>query len=215
MDKIIIWGATGQAIVLEELLSSFPVSIEAFFENNKELPSPVNNVPIYYGQEGFDEWKKNISDLSDYYFIVAIGGNHGIVRQEIAAMFESNGLKPYSAVHKTAYVAGNAVIGKGAQILANSTICARAQIGDYCIINTGADVDHECVLGNGVHISAEAMLAGYVTVKDNSFVGVNATILPRIIIGENTIVGAGAVVTKNVSDNTVVAGNPAKILNQK
>ena len=40
------------------------------------------------------------------------------------------------------------------------------------------------------------------------------TILPGIIIGENSIVGAGSVVTKNVKKNTIVAGNPAKIINK-
>ena len=53
-------------------------------------------------------------------------------------------------------------------------------------------------------------LAGRVTVGDFSSIGATATILPDIKIGKYSIVGAGAVVTKNVPDNTVVIGNPAK-----
>ncbi|MBR5156069.1 MAG: acyltransferase [Clostridia bacterium] len=53
---------------------------------------------------------------------------------------------------------------------------------------------------------------GLVDIKDNVFVGANATILAGVTIGENSVVGAGSVVTKDVPPNTVVAGNPAKVV---
>ena len=53
---------------------------------------------------------------------------------------------------------------------------------------------------------------GSVTVGDNVFVGANTTILPGVKIGNNVIIGAGSVVTHSVPDNTVVAGNPAKVI---
>ena len=49
-------------------------------------------------------------------------------------------------------------------------------------------------------------------IKKNAWIGIAATILPGITIGENSIVGAGSVVTKDVPDNTIVAGNPARII---
>ena len=49
-------------------------------------------------------------------------------------------------------------------------------------------------------------------VEENAKIGANATILPGIRIGKNALVGAGAVVTKDVPDNAVVAGNPARII---
>ncbi|WP_221410358.1 DapH/DapD/GlmU-related protein [Apibacter muscae] len=47
-------------------------------------------------------------------------------------------------------------------------------------------------------------------IQQNAWVGAGAIILPGITIGENAIVAAGSIVTKNVADNTIVAGNPAK-----
>lgn len=53
---------------------------------------------------------------------------------------------------------------------------------------------------------------GQVHVGDNVFVGANATILPGVTIGDNSVVGANSIVTKEVPANTVVAGNPARII---
>ena len=59
--------------------------------------------------------------------------------------------------------------------------------------------------------SAKKELAG-VHIMKNAKVGANATVLPGITIGENALVGAGSVVTKDVAEATVIAGNPAKVI---
>ena len=53
-----------------------------------------------------------------------------------------------------------------------------------------------------------------VHIKKNAWIGAGAIILPGVTIGENAIIGAGSVVTKDVAPNTVVAGNPAKVIKE-
>jgi acetyltransferase-like isoleucine patch superfamily enzyme len=73
-------------------------------------------------------------------------------------------------------------------------------------------VDHECILADGVHIAPAATLCGLVTVGESTLIGAGATVLPRIHIGARSIVGAGAVVTRDLPDNVVASGNPARII---
>lgn len=209
--KIIFWGATGQSQVLHEIVSDQGFELIALFENNVEVESPIAGVPIYYSQKGFDRWwLETGSMVSDLWCLIAIGGDRGRDRLEIQRMLEEKGIKPATALHQTAFVAQNASLGKGVQILANSSVCVNSRVGDGCIVNTGAIVEHGVFLSDGVHIGPGAIVTGEVFVGEYSFVGAGAVILPRLKIGANTIVGAGAVVTKDIPDNYVVSGNPAK-----
>jgi sugar O-acyltransferase (sialic acid O-acetyltransferase NeuD family) len=209
--QIIFWGATGQAKVLRECLESQAWEVVAIFDNNQEVNSPFSDIPIYYGQSGFELWKGNnlINKIS---FIVAIGGDRGNDRLEIQKYLASHKLLPIVAQHSTAFVAMGVTIGLGSQILANATICVDTVIGESCIINTGAVVDHECKIGNGVHICPGVKMAGCVEVDDYVTIGTGAVILPRIKIGTGAIIGAGAVVIRDVLPRTVVVGNPAQII---
>ncbi|MDA0058755.1 acetyltransferase [Brachyspira hyodysenteriae] len=203
MKDIIIWGATGQAIVLEEIISDMGLNIVAFFDRNKKVKSPFDNIPIFYN-------KDNLLAFKNKYFLVAIGGTNGKDRVSISEMLLNLGFKSISIISKNAYISKSSCIMDGVQILPNATIMPRVTIGKYSIINTSASIDHECNIGKGVHIAPNATLSGCIEVGDYSFIGSGATILPRIKIGKNVIVGAGAVVTKDINDNKIVYGIPAK-----
>jgi len=58
------------------------------------------------------------------------------------------------------------------------------------------------------------MIGGGVVIGDCCLIGSGATILPKVHVGKNSIVGAGAVVLKDVPEHVVVAGNPAKIIRE-
>jgi sugar O-acyltransferase (sialic acid O-acetyltransferase NeuD family) len=210
---IVFWGSTGQAKVLKECLAGSGFQLIALFDNNPEIKSPFPDVPLYCGKESFQYWLVSQRTIP-IYFLVAIGGFKGKERVGIQLYLRKHGLLPHTAIHRTAYVAPSALIMEGTQILANAAVCVDVQLGQACIINTGATVDHECRLGEGIHLCPGAHIAGCVEIESYASVGTGAVILPRLKIGKGAVVGAGAVVTKDVPSYTVVAGNPAKLLKE-
>lgn len=211
LKPIIFWGASGHAKVLHEFIGSIGYELVAVFDNQVGVPPLFADVPLYHGHEGFEKWWQHGTKPSAA-CLVAIGGDKGRDRLEIQHFLATRSLIPIVAIHPTAFVAANATVGKGSQVLAQAAVAVEAKLGEACIVNTRASVDHECVLGDGVHVAPGATLAGCVRAGDFSLIGAGAIILPRITIGKNVVVGAGAVVTKDVPDNKIVFGNPARIM---
>ena len=146
------------------------------------------------------------------FFYVCIAREDGFARYKISKELEKLKLKPINIKSKLSYIHKETAVGEGLIAMPKSYVNRGVKLGEYCILNTGAIIDHECVIGNGAHIMGGSYLAGRVKVGDFSSIGATATVLPDIEIGNFSIVGAGSVVTKNVPDNTVVIGNPAKYL---
>lgn len=116
------------------------------------------------------------------------------------------------------------VIGDDVGIWSNSVIDYGCRIGNNVKIHTNVyiaqftTIEDDAFLAPGVTIAndmrplcAECTRAGGPTIKRGARVGVNVTILPRVVIGEYALIGAGAVVTKDVPPHAVVYGNPAQV----
>ena len=121
-------------------------------------------------------------------------------------------------------------IGAFVEIQKNATVGKRCKISSHTFICEGVTIEDNVFIGHGVMFINDsyprATAAGgslqteadwkveKTVIKKGASIGSGATILANLCVGENAIVGAGAVVTKDVPPNTIVAGNPAKIFRQ-
>ncbi|HNN48266.1 MAG TPA: DapH/DapD/GlmU-related protein, partial [Marmoricola sp.] len=88
--------------------------------------------------------------------------------------------------------------------------CVRETIvGENTLLMAGSHVGHDAVLGRGVHLAPNVVIGGLAEVGDHTHIGLGALVLPHKKIGKNCIIGAGSVVTRDIPDGQVWAGNPA------
>ncbi|WP_352661097.1 WxcM-like domain-containing protein [Mesorhizobium australicum] len=125
-----------------------------------------------------------------------------------------------------AHVLPGAVIGANCNVCDHVFIENDVIVGDDVTIKSGVQLWDGVRLGNRVFVGPNATFTNdrfprskeypesflLTVVEDGASIGANATILPGIVIGRQAMIGAGAVVTKNVPANAVVVGNPAVIM---
>ena len=114
---------------------------------------------------------------------------------------------------------GKVIISDNVEICANCSI-ARGSLSNT-IIGKGTKLDalvhvaHTVKIGKNCELTAGTIIGGSTTVGDSTWTGLNSTLKDNIRVGDNVIVGAGAMVIKDVENNDIVAGVPAKSIKNK
>jgi len=126
-------------------------------------------------------------------------------------------IEPGAIIREKVSIGNNAIIMMGAVVNIGS------EIGEGTMIDMNAVLGARSTIGKNVHVGAGAVVAGVleppsatpVIIEDNVLIGANAVILEGVRIGKNSVVAAGAIVTKDVPPDCVVAGSPAKVIKMK
>jgi sugar O-acyltransferase (sialic acid O-acetyltransferase NeuD family) len=212
MKKCVIWGGKGLAKMVRPILERDGYKVLAIFDSDPAVQSPFSDIPISGGWKEFLQQRPRLGDECG--FVAAIGAN-GKDRCDISQKLSKSGLHPINVIHETAYVSATASFGEGILVMPMAVICETTRLGAYCLLNTNSSVDHGCSIGDGFHAMPGATIAGEIIVGDYVSIGSNATVLPRLRIGNGATIGAGAVVTKDVSANCVMVGNPARMMTKR
>ncbi len=202
-------GAGGHAkVVIEILRFHREYELVGLLDVKPDLRgSNVLGVPVLGGDQLLPQLKAG----GVSHFFVGLGATSDLSpRRRLYDFVLSLDLAPVSAIHPAAVISPSVTLGRGITVMASAVINAGATLGENVIVNTGAVVEHDCVVGDHVHIASRACLASTVHVGDGAFVGAGATVRQLIRIGPGAIIGAGAVVVKNVGENQMVLGNPAR-----
>jgi sugar O-acyltransferase (sialic acid O-acetyltransferase NeuD family) len=193
--------------------------LEVLFQNKK------NQNIVFYDDVNddvigklYEEFKvlKSIDEAENYFKTISnkftIGIGNPILRKKIYDRFIKIG------GHFTSTISSNANIGnygnsiaEGCNIMTGTIITNDVSIAKGTLINLNCTIGHDSIINEFVELSPGVHISGNCIIDSYTTIGTNATILPRIKIGTNVIVAAGAVVTKDIPDNCMVAGIPAVI----
>ena len=195
-----LYGASGHAKVIAETLKENGIEIEGVYDDNTAIQSFCN----YPFLGVLNTTSKQQT------FIISIGNN--IYRKKIANNLHVDWGQ---AISKYANISDSVLVGCGTVVMKGVSINVDVKIGTHVILNTNCSIDHDCIIDDFVHIAPGSTLCGNVFVGEGTLLGAGSVVLPGIKIGKWCIIGAGSVVTKDIPDNMIVIGVPAKILRHK
>lgn len=199
MNRLILVGAGGHGKVIADIALKNGYKNICFVDDNAKRE--VLGFPIIGMLDDIESLNDGKTD-----FIISIGNN--ALRRQIAEKYRVNWV---FIVHPSAQIAFGVKIGKGTVVMANAVINACAMVGEHCIVNTGAIVEHDNVIENYVHLSPNVTLGGTVNIGTLTHVGIGAIVKNNVEVCSSCVIGAGAVVVKNICRKGTYLGVPAKM----
>ena len=154
-----------------------------------------------------------ISDHSPADVYLANGlGSIGVpdLRKKIYSTWTEKGFEFLTIVHPAAFVSSTANLSPGTQIMAGAVVQTHANIGVNAIVNTRASIDHDCMIGKHCHIAPGVTISGSVETGELCHIGTGANVIQSVKIGNRVVVGSGSTVIKDIADDSIVTGTPAK-----
>lgn len=210
--KSVIIGAGKYGEVYLSYLRESGVDIIGFLDDDPNLSnSKVGNIPVL----------GPVSLLPDLDFLYGIKGvycplGNNKLRVKILKNARALGYSTPSYIHPSVVLSPNVKIGDGCYILLGSDIMPFTELEDFVMISMNVNVAHHNLLKSGTFLSTGCNFGASIIAEENTYCGIGSTIMTGLSrLGKDCLVGAGAVVIKDVPDGAVVAGVPAKIIKYK
>lgn len=209
MKDIVILGGGGFARevywILDEINQQTRLwNILGFIDENPATHGgELCGLPVLGGFDWFDGGHKPL-------VVSGIGGNR--CRRRFAELADRLGLEFATLVHPAARVSRHATIGRGTVICAGTAVTTQISVGDHVNLNLNCTVGHDAVIEDYCNLSPGVHISGNVHLEPGLDIGTGAVVIPSVRIGHDSIIGAGAVVNKDVPALSLAVGVPARVV---
>lgn len=209
MKKLIIIGASGfgreVAWLVERINAKEPTwDLIGFIDDNDEIQGSSINGYNVLGKTD------NVNDYTDAYFVCAVGASK--TREKIINKIKSKNSNIHFATLIDPSVEKSELIqiGEGTIICAHTIITVNIKIGNHVIINLDCTIGHDAILKDFVTLYPSVNVSGITQIGYGVELGTGMQIIQGKTVGDHTIIGAGAVVVKDIPENCTAVGSPAK-----
>ncbi len=152
---------------------------------------------------------------SDTFFVNGIGspGSYRCKERIVAGLGIPNE-RFATLVHPRSFVSRSASLGPGTVLLPNVSVSVNAVVGAHVIVLPGSVINHDAVVGDFCCLASGVCLSGNVRLGARVYVGCNACVREGTTVGAGSLIGMGAAVVADVPADSVMVGNPARLLRQ-
>lgn len=212
MKSIIIGAGTYSEVYLAFLQEAGTDVVGFLDDDEKYSGKDVMGIPVFGTTAMLPELKGKYGVEAVY---CPIGSNK--TRVHFLELARSLGYKTPNFIHRTVVIGPNVTIAEeGVYILQATQIMPFVLIEKDVMISAGSNIIHHCHLSQGTFISNGVNFGAFVLAEKYAYIGMGSTVMTGVkVVGEDCLVGAGAVVVKDVPAKAIVAGVPAKVLRIK
>jgi sugar O-acyltransferase (sialic acid O-acetyltransferase NeuD family) len=211
--KIIIIGGEGNGGVIASCIED---NRKRFGDMEWKVDGFVNDyekeVCGYPVLGGIDAIPYLLNDPSNYFMwgIHMIGRN--ILTESVFRKANVPKTRFATIIHKTAFIADNAILEPGVFVMSNCYIGPQTRIGQCCLLMANSLVGHNTTVGDLCHFSVGSVTSAYISIGLCSDVTLGAKVLEKRKIGNFAVAGAGSLITHDIPDYEIHIGSPAVFL---
>ncbi|WP_413305720.1 acetyltransferase [Bacillus sp. 1P10SD] len=209
MKNLVIYGAGGfareVALLIDQINEVLPTwNLVGYIDDNLSNEGKMlNGYPVLGDIGWFNNYNNEIN--------VVLGIGCPSIKEKIVDKLQlMESIEFPNIIHPTVRLSPYNNFGKGIIICEGNILTCNIDVGDFVILNLNCTIGHDTVLENYCTILPNASISGNVKLGKGVEFGTNGTIIQGINVGENSIIGAGAVVVKDLPSNCTAIGMPAK-----
>ena len=212
MKSVVIVGAGGFGSEVVEIFKDQNKqkkewNILGFIDDNNKLHGKtINNYQILGGLD----WFKEHNDVG---CICTIGEPE--TKKKIVEKLQKMDVNFYKAIHPSVIMSEFIELGEGVIICAGTILTVNIKIGNHVVINLNCTIGHDTIIEDYCSMMPTVKINGNNHLHKGVYVGTGATFIHQVTIGAWSTIGAGAVVVKDIPENVIAVGIPAKVIKHK